>query len=224
MSDEKVLTKEIAEQWIADEDSVDLREFTAIEDEAAAVLSDEECHMWVDLGGLTNLSGVAGRLLARGARKHELIIGLAVITAEEAKYLFDFRGGLRLDNLSNMPESDEFLERLSMAKCESLSLGGLTRLTVTIAEAFPADCSLNLNGLKSMSDEVVDALISRHVYLEGLTELSNDAAETLAGKIEQRGWDVNAELREKYAVINEACEAFTQSDDEEDDDEDDDED
>ena len=35
MSDEKVLTKEIAEQFLADEDSVDLSEFTAIEDDAS---------------------------------------------------------------------------------------------------------------------------------------------------------------------------------------------
>ena len=34
MSDEKVLTKEIAEQFLADEDSVDLSEFTTIEDAA----------------------------------------------------------------------------------------------------------------------------------------------------------------------------------------------
>ncbi len=74
-----------------------------------------------------------------------------------------------------------------------------------------------------MSDEVVDALSSRngHVYLESLTELSNDAAEMLAGKIEQDGWDVNAEPREKHAVINEACEAFTQSDEDEDGDDED---
>ena len=39
MSDEKVLTKEIAEQFLADEDSVGLSEFTAIEDEAAESLS-----------------------------------------------------------------------------------------------------------------------------------------------------------------------------------------
>ena len=40
MSDEKVLTKEIAEQFLADEDSVDLSEFTAIEDDAAKRLGD----------------------------------------------------------------------------------------------------------------------------------------------------------------------------------------
>jgi len=39
MSDEKILTKEIAEQFLADDESVDLSEFTAIEDGAAEVLS-----------------------------------------------------------------------------------------------------------------------------------------------------------------------------------------
>ena len=39
MSDDKVLTKEIVEQFLADEDSVDLFDFTAIEDDAAESLS-----------------------------------------------------------------------------------------------------------------------------------------------------------------------------------------
>ena len=42
MSDEKVLTKEIAEQFLADEESVSLWEFTAIEDDAAESLSKYE--------------------------------------------------------------------------------------------------------------------------------------------------------------------------------------
>ena len=44
MSDEKVLTKEIAEQFIADEDSVDLSEFTAIEDDAAEIIGKLRVH------------------------------------------------------------------------------------------------------------------------------------------------------------------------------------
>ena len=39
MPDEKVLTKEIAERFLADEDSVDLSEFTAVENAAAESLS-----------------------------------------------------------------------------------------------------------------------------------------------------------------------------------------
>ena len=37
MSDEKVLTKEVAEQLLADENSVDLSAFTAIEDDEAGL-------------------------------------------------------------------------------------------------------------------------------------------------------------------------------------------
>ncbi len=42
MSDEKVLTKEIAEQFLNDDESVDLNEFTAIEDAAAESLSKHD--------------------------------------------------------------------------------------------------------------------------------------------------------------------------------------
>ena len=56
MSDENVLTKEIAEKFLADEDSVDLSEFTAIEDDAAESLSKYNGDL--DLSGLTELSDV----------------------------------------------------------------------------------------------------------------------------------------------------------------------
>ncbi len=65
MSDENVLTKEIAEQFLADDESVDLREFTAIEDEAAESLSKHESSLY--LNGLTSLSDVAAESLS----KHE---------------------------------------------------------------------------------------------------------------------------------------------------------
>ncbi len=60
MSDEKVLTKEIAEQFLADYYSVDLREFTAIEDAAAESLSTY-WGWWLYLIGLTELSDAAPR-------------------------------------------------------------------------------------------------------------------------------------------------------------------
>ena len=49
MSDENVLTKEIAEQFLADDESVDLSEFTAIEDDAAESLGKHEGDLKVDL-------------------------------------------------------------------------------------------------------------------------------------------------------------------------------
>ena len=63
MSDEEVLTKEIAEQFLADEDSVDLSEFTAIEDDAAEVLSKHKDGLCLD--GLTSLSDKAAISLSR---------------------------------------------------------------------------------------------------------------------------------------------------------------
>ena len=66
MSDENVLTKEIAEQFLTDEDSVDLDyEFTTIEDAAAESLSKHEGSLF--LRGLTELSDAAAESLS----KHE---------------------------------------------------------------------------------------------------------------------------------------------------------
>ena len=67
---EKILTKEIAEQFIADEDSVDLTEFTKIDDDAAEVLSRFGFNtimqtIWLD--GLTELSDAAAKSLAKMA-------------------------------------------------------------------------------------------------------------------------------------------------------------
>ena len=53
MSDEKVLTKEIAEQFLADENSVRTWEFATIEDAAAESLSKRE--RYLNLIGLTSL-------------------------------------------------------------------------------------------------------------------------------------------------------------------------
>ena len=66
MSDEKVLTKEITEQFLADEDSVDLSEFTSIKDEATESLSKFE-GVYLELSNLTTLSDAAAESLS----KHE---------------------------------------------------------------------------------------------------------------------------------------------------------
>ncbi len=63
MSDENVLTKEIAEQFLTDEDSVDLSEFTAIEDAAAESLSKHAGVLGLD--GLTSLSDTAAESLGK---------------------------------------------------------------------------------------------------------------------------------------------------------------
>jgi len=55
---ENVLTKEIAEQFLADEDSVDLSEFTELDDDAAESLG-KHTGDYLYLDGLTSLSDAA---------------------------------------------------------------------------------------------------------------------------------------------------------------------
>ena len=62
MSEEKVLTTEIAEQFLVDEGSVKLEEFTKLEDDAAKILSSSSKDLW--LGGLTDLSDTAAHSLS----------------------------------------------------------------------------------------------------------------------------------------------------------------
>lgn len=94
MSDEKVLTKEIAEQFLADEDSVNLNEFTAIEDAAAESLSKHEGEL--DLDGLTSLSDAAVESLS----KHEGGIldlgGLTSLSVAAAEILSGYKGELHV--------------------------------------------------------------------------------------------------------------------------------
>jgi len=74
MPEEKILTKEIAEQFLKDEDSVDLEEFTSIEDDAAETLGEGSASLTANglfqerprlsLDGLTSLSDAAAESLA----------------------------------------------------------------------------------------------------------------------------------------------------------------
>ena len=102
VSDEKVLTKEIAEQFLADEDSVDLSEFTAIEDDAAEVLSGYEGWAFM-LDGISELSVAAAESLS----KCESYLSLA---------------GLR--NIT-----DAVAERLCSGKLQEINLDGVTDIT-----------------------------------------------------------------------------------------------
>ena len=94
MSEEKVLTKEIAAQFLADEDSVDLSEFTTIEDGAAESLSKHEGGN-LSLEGLTELSDAAAQSLS----KHEgelNLSGLSSLSDEVADNLSWAAGNLQL--------------------------------------------------------------------------------------------------------------------------------
>ena len=60
---EKRLTKEIAEQFLADDESVDLNEFTELDDDAAESLSKHEGSLSLD--GLTSLSDAVAESLVK---------------------------------------------------------------------------------------------------------------------------------------------------------------
>ena len=70
MSEEKVLTTEIAEQFLVDEGSVKLEEFTKLEDDAAKVLS--KCESDLNLSGLKELSDSSATFLESFAQKIDL--------------------------------------------------------------------------------------------------------------------------------------------------------
>ena len=67
MSEEKVLTKEIAAQFLVDEFSVKLEEFTKLEHDAAQVLS--RCESDLNLSGLKELSDSSATFLESFAMK-----------------------------------------------------------------------------------------------------------------------------------------------------------
>ena len=90
MSDENVLTKEIAEQFLADEDSVDLSEFTAIEDDAAEVLATAKSDRLI-LSRIRELSENATIALSQFQGKY-LVLNEADIACPNAKHFRNFGG------------------------------------------------------------------------------------------------------------------------------------
>ena len=121
MSDEKVLTKAIAEQFLAaclegDEDSVTLEYSTAIEDAAAEILSRCE-GTTLYLHGLRSLSDEAAESLGnhKGGREsawgHLRLIGLTSLSDAAAENLSKHEGALDLSGLTSL--SDAAAENLS---------------------------------------------------------------------------------------------------------------
>ena len=146
------LTQKIAEEFIADEDSVDLSEFTTIEDTVAKSLSKHEVSL--SLGGLKELSDAAAESLS----KH--------------------KGDIELNGLTSLSEA----AAESLSKHEGrLYLDGLTSLSDAAAESLSKHENLSLNALTSLSDAAAESL-SKHegwLGLQGLTKLSDAAAESL---------------------------------------------
>ena len=157
MSDEKVLTKEIAEQFLADEYSVDLNEFTSIEDAAAESLGKYEGDLYLD--GLTEISDTAAEVLS----KHEGRLSLGGLT-----HLSD----AVVESLSNHKSelSFHYLEKITDQQAYKLVFSlGTVRWPTAETLAFR-----NKNG-KSISPQAIAASRKQEVNDDLLTVVDNVA-------------------------------------------------
>ena len=144
MSDEKVLTKEIAEQFLADEDSVDLREFTEIEDEAAEVLAKSSSGL--NLRTLRHLSDDAAGHLSRAVN----IRSLGSISS-----LNDSKGCLALaDTLAGIGKAEIFLD-------------GVTQIGSDVAKRlFDSEAKVYLRGMTAASEELMRVIADAPILPE----------------------------------------------------------
>jgi len=152
----KTITKEIAQSYLKDTNSVDLNTFMELDDKAAEVLSKSDG--WLELSGLTHLSDAAAKGLAK------------------------FKGiSLELNGLTEVLDS----VAQSLARVDScLELNGLTFLTDGLARMLASHSrQLELNGVASLSDEAARHLSRRkkgRLELRGLKSASDTVAKSLA--------------------------------------------
>jgi serine/threonine protein kinase/uncharacterized protein YfaT (DUF1175 family) len=183
MSDGKVLTREIAEQFLADENTVRLSEFTTIEDAAAESLSKHEGAA-LDLSAITQLSDSAAESLSKHEGAALELSAITQLSDSAAESLSKYEGGLHLDGLTSL--SDVAAESFSNHKGDWLDLKGLTILSDAAAESLSKyEGPLDLDGLASLSDAAAESL-SKYVgllLLSGLTQLSDPAAESLGKSV-----------------------------------------
>ena len=159
MSDEKVLTKEIAGQWIRDF-RVDLSDYLTIEAEAAKILGESEQH---SLGlGITELSGDVAKSLSK-FRGWLWLGGLKSLSDTAAESLSRHKGVLQLPNLKTL--SDAGAKSLSKHKGGTLWLG-LSELSDAAAKSLGKykGGTLELLDLRNLSDAAAMGL-SKHRYL-----------------------------------------------------------
>ena len=136
------LTKEIAEQFLKNEKSVDLSEFTSVEDAAAKSLV---------------ITDAAAQALAQYHRRNLCLDGLASLSDGAALALSQHKGNLELNGLTIL--SDGAAQALGQHE-GSLGLRGLTSLSDAAILAFArhGGGSLDLTGLKNLSDVAIQVL------------------------------------------------------------------
>ena len=209
MSEEKVLTKEIAEQFLANNGSVDLSEFTEIKDAAAESLSNFRGYIY--LNGLTELSDAAAESLSN-FQGDLYLNGLTELSDAAAESLSKFQGGylglegltavsdaiiillkplngINLDHVTNITPKQ--ISLLGGEFRELLSLGGLTKLTKEHAWALTElyGEELHLMGITEIDDEIAEILVDvkPSLNISGLSTLSPRGARAIASRWRDRG-------------------------------------
>jgi len=161
-SERKVLTKEIAQNFLNDEyTKIETSTFSSIEDDAAEILSKYGQHL--NLSGLTELSQSAAESLSKHEGLYLYLSGLKKISDGAAEMLSKHRGGC-------------------------LELNGLTEISETAALSFARNSKpeneLYLNGVESFSNETFYNLLT---YV-GSLEPSEKIIEKMQ-QLEPKDWE-----------------------------------
>jgi len=180
MSEEKVLTKEIAAQFLVDRNSVKLEEFTKLEDGAAKVLSKSESFD-LDLSSLQEISELAAKYLVEFDGVKLYLKGLTNLSENAAK------------NLAKSAELESGLI-IHLNKELSEKVDSYKILTVELIEAIFQGKYLETNNFTKLTEEAAEFLINNdydfwngEIQLNGLTEISPSVANSLGQLREKRG-------------------------------------
>lgn len=146
----KVINRMVARKVLTDYMSVDLDSYTAIDDDAAGLLS--KCIFGLELRGLAELSDKAAKGLGRRKGGDLDLSGLKSLSVVAAKALAGTEGILMLCGLKEI--SDEVAVALLEHK-GPLNLSGLTSVTDTVARVLAKIPELVVNGqIQSMIDKL----------------------------------------------------------------------
>ena len=168
----KTITADVARALAQPDRPLSLEGLTALPDDVAAILMEKRL---TKLNGLTELSPQAAKALAATRRDHN-------------------HAPLFLNGLKTLP--DEVATELQGATNCDLHLDGLTSLSPAAARAISQRSrDLYLNGLKTIPDDTLQALAEHrgnpdqrfYVFLDGLTAISGEGAQTLVGWPKWRG-------------------------------------
>jgi hypothetical protein len=150
MSKPKILTREIAEKFLKDNDSVDLEKFTSLEDDAAKVLAEHKGSL--RLNGITTLSKAAASYLAKAAP----------LPGEDNNFI----------NLESLIPSIDVARQLAKYQGDQIEFD-LASIDLPFVKAMaPFKGNLWLGNVSQLDDDVAGALAKRSggAYLDGVQE------------------------------------------------------